>query len=53
MSAHLIGRATYIMKVKLWDKSVMDDLEGKYKQGEEEFSGMPSDGEIDADIEEK
>ena len=54
VSAHLIGRATYIMKVKLWDKSVMDDLEGKYKQNEEEFSGMPpSDGEIDADIQEK
>jgi multicomponent Na+:H+ antiporter subunit G len=32
VSAHLIGRASYFMGVKLWDKSVMDDLEGKYQK---------------------
>lgn len=31
VGAHLIGRASYIIGNKLWDKSVMDDLEGKYK----------------------
>lgn len=32
VSAHLIGRATYISKNKLWKKSVSDDLQGKYDQ---------------------
>ncbi|WP_372917374.1 monovalent cation/H(+) antiporter subunit G [Salegentibacter sp.] len=32
VSAHLIGRASYFMGVKLWDKSVMDDLRGKYQK---------------------
>lgn len=32
VSAHLVGRASYFMGVKLWDKSVMDDLRGKYQK---------------------
>lgn len=32
VSAHLIGRASYFIGVKLWDKSVMDDLQGKYQK---------------------
>ncbi|GAA4312299.1 monovalent cation/H(+) antiporter subunit G [Pontixanthobacter gangjinensis] len=32
VSAHLIGRASYFIGVKLWDKSVMDDLRGKYQK---------------------
>ena len=32
VSAHLIGRASYFMGVKLWYKSVMDDLHGKYQK---------------------
>ncbi|MGY5849127.1 monovalent cation/H(+) antiporter subunit G [Salegentibacter sp. F14] len=32
VSAHLIGRASYFMGVKLWNKSVMDDLRGKYQK---------------------
>ena len=32
IAAHLIGRASYFIGVKLWHKSVMDDLEGKYKK---------------------
>ncbi|HET8754001.1 MAG TPA: monovalent cation/H(+) antiporter subunit G [Salinimicrobium sp.] len=31
VGAHLIGRASYIVGNKLWDKSVIDDLEGKYR----------------------
>ena len=30
--AHLIGRASYFMGVKLWKGSVMDDLRGKYQR---------------------
>ena len=32
VGAHLIGRASYIVGNKLWEHSVMDDLEGKYKK---------------------
>lgn len=32
VGAHLIGRASYFIGVKLWKKSVIDDLEGKYKK---------------------
>lgn len=32
VSAHLIGRASYFMGVRLWDKSIMDDLRGKYQR---------------------
>lgn len=32
VGAHLIGRASYIVGNKLWEKSVMDDLKGKYKK---------------------
>lgn len=32
VGAHLIGRASYIKGNKLWDKSIMDDLKGKYRK---------------------
>lgn len=35
VSAHLISRATYISKNKLWDKSVCDDLQDKYDENDE------------------
>lgn len=35
VSAHLIGRAIYIQKNKLWKKSVSDDLEGRYNDNNE------------------
>ncbi len=31
VGAHLIGRASYIMGVPLWKRSVTDDLKGKYE----------------------
>ncbi len=41
VGAHLIGRASYFIGVKLWKKSVIDDLEGKYKKSTHELkSGM-------------
>lgn len=30
VGAHLIGRASYFIGVPMWDRSVMDDLKGKY-----------------------
>ena len=30
VGAHMIGRASYFTGVKLWEKSVFDDLKGKY-----------------------
>lgn len=32
VSAHLIGRASYFIGIKLWDKSVTDELRGKYQK---------------------
>src|SRR5690606_16030419 len=29
--AHLIGRASYFIGIKMWKKSALDDLKGKYK----------------------
>ncbi len=35
VSAHLIGRTSYLGGVKLWKNSVMDDLAGKYNSADE------------------
>lgn len=32
VGAHLIGRSSYFTGVKLWKKSLRDDLEGKYEK---------------------
>lgn len=32
IAAHLIGRSSYFTGVKMWKKSVRDDLKGKYKK---------------------
>lgn len=32
VGAHLIGKASYISGVKLWEKTHVDDLEGKYRK---------------------
>nr|WP_279346027.1 monovalent cation/H(+) antiporter subunit G [Gramella oceanisediminis] len=40
VSAHLIGRASYFIGVKLWDKSVMDDLSGKYQKNTHELKSV-------------
>ncbi|NCT18711.1 MAG: Na+/H+ antiporter subunit G [Flavobacteriaceae bacterium CG_4_8_14_3_um_filter_34_10] len=42
VGAHLIGRASYFTGVKLWKKSVMDDLEGKYKKTTHKLSSEDS-----------
>ncbi|MEO9077574.1 MAG: monovalent cation/H(+) antiporter subunit G [Gelidibacter sp.] len=45
VGAHLIGRASYFIGVKLWDKSVMDDLAGKYKKSTHKLSSEETDNE--------
>lgn len=38
ISAHLIGRTSYFVGVKLWKGSVMDELQGKYDSTTQELS---------------
>lgn len=45
VGAHLIGRASYFIGVRLWDKSVMDDLAGKYKKSTHKLSSEDRDNE--------
>lgn len=47
VSAHLIGRASYFIGVKLWDKSVMDDLRGKYQKKSHVLESESRDGPED------
>lgn len=35
VAAHLIGKASYYAGVPIWDQSVIDDLEGQYRQDAE------------------
>jgi multicomponent Na+:H+ antiporter subunit G len=37
-AAHMIGRAAYYVKDPLWNKTVVDDLEGKYNRNAEHLS---------------
>jgi multicomponent Na+:H+ antiporter subunit G len=50
VGAHLIGRASYFIGVKMWHKSVIDELEGKYKKVTHE---LMSDDEIESNKESK
>jgi len=58
VSAHLIGRASYFMGVRLWKGSIMDDLRGKYQKNsyilKSETDDTPEDNvdhsKIDDDI---
>ncbi len=47
VGAHLIGRASYFVGTPLWEKSVMDDLKGKYSKSSEGSSSAESDGAIE------
>lgn len=38
IGAHMIGRASYFTGVKLWKKTVLDDLKGKYHRRTHELS---------------
>lgn len=47
VGAHILGRASYIIGNKLWEKSVCDDLKGKYKTTSKYVGGpeQPKEGE--------
>lgn len=40
VAAHLLGRAAYIHHVPLWQRSVRDELAGKYAQDHTRLEGM-------------
>lgn len=52
VSAHLIGRTSYLAGVKLWKDSVMDDLAGKYDHSTEEL-GSETNTEEDSTLDEE
>lgn len=37
VAAHMIGRTAYFTGTRMWEKSVIDDLEGKYDQKEDKL----------------
>jgi multicomponent Na+:H+ antiporter subunit G len=37
IAAHMIGRTSYFIGTKLWKRSVIDDLKGKYKKDTHEL----------------
>jgi len=48
VGAHMIGRASYFTGIRLWNRSVADDLEGMYKKDSHELmSGQPDAGQLD------
>lgn len=51
VGAHLIGRASYIIGNKMWDKSVMDDLKGKYRKTSRKIGApkQPVDEQVDTE----
>ncbi len=46
VGAHLIGRASYFLGARLWYKSLIDDLKGKYKEHSHELTS----GEIEDEL---
>lgn len=47
VGAHLIGRTSYFLGNKLWDKSVIDDLKDKYNKSTHELKGDDKDPKKD------
>jgi multicomponent Na+:H+ antiporter subunit G len=44
VAAHVLGRAAYYAGVTLWDRTVRDDLRGKYERHESRDRSGPKDG---------
>ena len=48
VGAHLLGRSSYFIGIKLWNRSVRDDLEGKYNKKTHKLnSGEEEDNDQD------
>jgi multicomponent Na+:H+ antiporter subunit G len=41
ISAHMIARAAYFIGVPIWERSVIDDLEGRYDRKEHRLESPP------------
>jgi multicomponent Na+:H+ antiporter subunit G len=41
ISAHMIARAAYFIGVPIWERSVIDDLEGRYDRKEHRLDSPP------------
>jgi multicomponent Na+:H+ antiporter subunit G len=50
ISAHMLGRAAYLVGVPLWEGSVMDDLEGRYDRETHELASPDDDEDVPAGI---
>lgn len=50
ISAHMLGRAAYIVGVPLWEGSVMDELEGRYDRETQELASPDPDDQGPAGI---
>ncbi|WPR74803.1 monovalent cation/H(+) antiporter subunit G [Algoriphagus sp. NG3] len=47
VGAHMIGRASYFTGVKMWDRSTIDELEGKYEQKSHKLRSGEEDEKTD------
>jgi multicomponent Na+:H+ antiporter subunit G len=45
VGAHMMGRISHIIGLKMWDKTVVDDLKGKYNEETHGFEGYDKDDE--------
>lgn len=43
IGAHMLGRTSHIIGLKMWNKTVCDDLKGKYNDETADFSGQSAE----------
>lgn len=49
VSAHLIGRTSYFVGVKMWKGSIIDDMKGKYDSNTQELSSRDDAEQLEQD----
>ena len=50
VSAQLIGRAAYLIKTKMWQHTIIDELDGMYDSNTNTLHGIETSDEQDAQI---
>ncbi len=45
IGAHMLGRSSHIIGLEMWDKTVCDDLKGKFNKDTNDFDGMEEEGD--------
>lgn len=50
VAAHMIGRAAYFTKVYMWDKSVINDLQGQYNENRHTLDSIEKEKKGDKNI---